>query len=149
MSTLSFLRVDRENHLEQERERERNWDGIIWIWINFCKDKKKVYICTYLIKGDKQSPFSFDHVTLANILLCLMMLLYLFCFRWFCHFDDDNYVNIPRLVTLLSDYNPQEDWYLGKRSIKTPLKILNREGKNKTSKQVRILQHCSKYIIMK
>ncbi|XP_008468176.1 fringe glycosyltransferase [Diaphorina citri] len=41
----------------------------------------------------------------------------------------------PRLVTLLSDYNPQEDWYLGKRSIKTPLKILNREGKNKTSKQ--------------
>ncbi|XP_067011762.2 fringe glycosyltransferase [Anabrus simplex] len=41
--------------------------------------------------------------------------------KWFCHVDDDNYVNIPRLVRFLADYSPQEDWYLGKRA---PLKLL-------------------------
>lgn len=54
----------------------------------------------------------------------------LFCFRWFCHFDDDNYVNVPRLVRFLGDYNPREDWYLGKPSIQAPLEIVN---KDKTS----------------
>jgi len=46
---------------------------------------------------------------------------------WFCHFDDDNYVNVPRLVDLLQKYNPQEDWYLGKPSIRAPLNIMNRD----------------------
>ena len=49
-----------------------------------------------------------------------------FCYRWFCHFDDDNYVNTARLAELLSGYNPQEDWYLGKNSIRTPLQIMDR-----------------------
>ncbi|XP_076324704.1 fringe glycosyltransferase-like [Tachypleus tridentatus] len=48
--------------------------------------------------------------------------------KWFCHFDDDNYVNVPRLVKLLQMYNPQEDWYLGKPSIRAPLEILSREN---------------------
>jgi fringe protein len=47
--------------------------------------------------------------------------------RWFCHFDDDNYVNVPRLVHVLADYSPQEDWYLGKPSIRAPLEIINRD----------------------
>ncbi|CAD7082055.1 unnamed protein product [Hermetia illucens] len=42
---------------------------------------------------------------------------------WFCHFDDDNYVNVPRLVRLLDDYSPTVDWYLGKPSISSPLEI--------------------------
>ena len=50
----------------------------------------------------------------------------LLCFRWFCHFDDDNYVNTARLGELLSSYSAQEDWYLGKNSIRTPLKIMDR-----------------------
>ncbi|XKL68405.1 hypothetical protein PGB90_003896 [Kerria lacca] len=50
--------------------------------------------------------------------------------RWFCHFDDDNYVNVPRLLEILSNYNPQVDWYLGKPSIRTPLEILNKEYQN-------------------
>lgn len=48
--------------------------------------------------------------------------------RWFCHFDDDNYVNIPQLVKMLQKYNPTEDWYLGKTSIRSPLEILNRDN---------------------
>ncbi|XP_037907215.1 fringe glycosyltransferase [Hermetia illucens] len=43
--------------------------------------------------------------------------------KWFCHFDDDNYVNVPRLVRLLDDYSPTVDWYLGKPSISSPLEI--------------------------
>ncbi|XP_063929958.1 fringe glycosyltransferase [Zophobas morio] len=50
--------------------------------------------------------------------------------KWFCHFDDDNYVNVPRLVRFLGDYNPREDWYLGKPSIQAPLEIINKEKKH-------------------
>lgn len=47
--------------------------------------------------------------------------------KWFCHFDDDNYVNVPRLVTLLQRYDPLEDWYLGKPSIGRALEILSKD----------------------
>lgn len=47
--------------------------------------------------------------------------------KWFCHFDDDNYVNVPRLVRFLGDYSPREDWYLGKPSIQAPLEIVNKD----------------------
>ncbi|XP_018567115.1 fringe glycosyltransferase [Anoplophora glabripennis] len=49
--------------------------------------------------------------------------------KWFCHFDDDNYVNVPRLVRFLGDYNPRDDWYLGKPSIQAPLEIIKKEKK--------------------
>ncbi|XP_026475072.1 fringe glycosyltransferase-like [Ctenocephalides felis] len=47
--------------------------------------------------------------------------------RWFCHFDDDNYVNVPKLVQMLSGYSPQMDWYLGRPSIRAPLEIMQKE----------------------
>ncbi|XP_060529244.1 fringe glycosyltransferase [Cylas formicarius] len=50
--------------------------------------------------------------------------------KWFCHFDDDNYVNVPRLVRFLGDYNPREDWYLGKPSIQAPLEIVSKDKKS-------------------
>jgi hypothetical protein len=34
-------------------------------------------------------------------------------FKWFCHFDDDNYVNIPNLLKLLNQYNFNHYYYLG------------------------------------
>ncbi|RWS16497.1 fringe glycosyltransferase-like protein, partial [Dinothrombium tinctorium] len=48
--------------------------------------------------------------------------------RWFCHFDDDNYVNVPRLVKVLQQYDCSQDWYLGKPSIRAPLEILSRDN---------------------
>ncbi|XP_018336908.1 fringe glycosyltransferase [Agrilus planipennis] len=54
--------------------------------------------------------------------------------KWFCHFDDDNYVNVPRLVRFLGDYNSREDWYLGKPSIQAPLEIISRD---KTTQKVK------------
>ena len=35
-------------------------------------------------------------------------------YRWFCHFDDDVYVNIVQLVRMLKQYDPTEKkLYLG------------------------------------
>lgn len=51
------------------------------------------------------------------------ILQFYFIDRWFCHFDDDNYVNIPRLVSLLNEYNPAMEWYLGKPSVASQLEI--------------------------
>ncbi|BFZ17802.1 hypothetical protein BsWGS_20840 [Bradybaena similaris] len=47
--------------------------------------------------------------------------------RWFCHVDDDVYLNVPRLVEMLQGYNHREDWYLGKPSLKHPLEVADRE----------------------
>ncbi|XP_058057527.1 fringe glycosyltransferase [Anopheles bellator] len=52
--------------------------------------------------------------------------------KWWCHFDDDNYVNVPRLVRLLDDYSPSQDWYLGKPSISSPLEIFLDSTKSST-----------------
>ncbi|XP_058122172.1 fringe glycosyltransferase [Anopheles ziemanni] len=52
--------------------------------------------------------------------------------KWWCHFDDDNYVNIPRLVRMLDDYSPTQDWYLGKPSISSPLEIFLDNTKTST-----------------
>lgn len=43
--------------------------------------------------------------------------------KWFCHVDDDNYVNVPALDELLKMYNPIGDWYLGRTSTPKPLQI--------------------------
>ncbi|XP_062508122.1 beta-1,3-N-acetylglucosaminyltransferase manic fringe-like [Corticium candelabrum] len=36
---------------------------------------------------------------------------------WFCHVDDDNYLNVPSLVNLLSQFDPNKDVYVGKSSL--------------------------------
>ncbi len=44
--------------------------------------------------------------------------------EWFCHLDDDNYVNRRALAALLAAYDGRnEDWYLGKASIPEPLEL--------------------------
>jgi fringe protein len=43
---------------------------------------------------------------------------------WFCHVDDDNYVNGRTLADLLGRRNGHtEDWYLGKASVPEPLEL--------------------------
>jgi len=48
--------------------------------------------------------------------------------KWFCHFDDDNYVNVPSLVDKLNQFDYRQDWYLGKPSLPEPLEILDRDN---------------------
>lgn len=46
--------------------------------------------------------------------------------RWFCHFDDDNYVNVPTLVKTLQSFNSHEDVYLGKPSLLKAMEVIFR-----------------------
>ena len=45
---------------------------------------------------------------------------------WFCYLDDDNYLNVPALIRMLTSYSPNEDWYLGKAYFCAPLEMLDR-----------------------
>ena len=49
-------------------------------------------------------------------------------FRWFCHFDDDQYVNVLALEDKLRGLDSSQDWYLGKPSIEKPLEIMDRDS---------------------
>lgn len=51
--------------------------------------------------------------------------------RWFCHVDDDNYVNVRTLVKLLSQYQHTQDMYIGKPSLDRPIEATERLGDNK------------------
>uniref|UniRef100_A0A3B5MJJ2 MFNG O-fucosylpeptide 3-beta-N-acetylglucosaminyltransferase n=1 Tax=Xiphophorus couchianus TaxID=32473 RepID=A0A3B5MJJ2_9TELE len=42
-------------------------------------------------------------------------------FRWFCHVDDDNYVNPEGLLSLLSTFPQEGDIYVGKPSLDKPI----------------------------
>ncbi|XP_077980388.1 beta-1,3-N-acetylglucosaminyltransferase lunatic fringe-like [Glandiceps talaboti] len=46
--------------------------------------------------------------------------------RWFCHLDDDNYLNTVQLVKLLQQYKHTDDVYLGKPSLTHPIEALDR-----------------------
>ncbi|XP_044513357.1 beta-1,3-N-acetylglucosaminyltransferase lunatic fringe isoform X1 [Gracilinanus agilis] len=51
--------------------------------------------------------------------------------KWFCHVDDDNYVNVPTLVKLLSSYPHTQDVYIGKPSLDRPIQATERISENK------------------
>ncbi|XP_060632989.2 beta-1,3-N-acetylglucosaminyltransferase manic fringe [Anolis sagrei] len=40
---------------------------------------------------------------------------------WFCHLDDDNYLNPQALLNLLTSYSPDKDVYIGKPSLNRPI----------------------------
>ena len=46
--------------------------------------------------------------------------------HWFCHVDDDTYLNLQKLVEVLQKYNHTLDWYLGKPSLKHPIEVEDR-----------------------
>ncbi|RLW01539.1 hypothetical protein DV515_00007849 [Chloebia gouldiae] len=51
--------------------------------------------------------------------------------KWFCHVDDDNYVNVRMLVKLLSSYLHTQDIYIGKPSLDRPIQATERISENK------------------
>lgn len=46
--------------------------------------------------------------------------------RWFCHVDDDNYVNSKGLLQLLSGFSPSQDIYVGRPSLDHPIEAAER-----------------------
>ncbi|XP_078096186.1 beta-1,3-N-acetylglucosaminyltransferase lunatic fringe isoform X1 [Mustelus asterias] len=51
--------------------------------------------------------------------------------KWFCHVDDDNYVNTRTLVKLLAQYPHTQDIYIGKPSLDRPIEATERISENK------------------
>ncbi|XP_041840171.1 beta-1,3-N-acetylglucosaminyltransferase lunatic fringe-like [Melanotaenia boesemani] len=41
--------------------------------------------------------------------------------KWFCHVDDDNYVNVGSLLKLLSQFSHTQDIYIGRPSLERPI----------------------------
>ncbi|XP_007434245.1 beta-1,3-N-acetylglucosaminyltransferase radical fringe isoform X2 [Python bivittatus] len=41
--------------------------------------------------------------------------------KWFCHVDDDNYVNLQSLLSLLSAFSHSQDIYIGRPSLDHPI----------------------------
>ncbi|KAG8557862.1 hypothetical protein GDO81_016752 [Engystomops pustulosus] len=51
--------------------------------------------------------------------------------KWFCHVDDDNYVNMKTLIKLLSRYSHTNDVYIGKPSLDRPIQATERISESK------------------
>ncbi|KAM4750934.1 beta-1,3-N-acetylglucosaminyltransferase lunatic fringe-like isoform 2-T2 [Anableps anableps] len=44
--------------------------------------------------------------------------------EWFCHVDDDNYLNVGSLLKLLSQYSHTQDVYIGRPSLERPIEAM-------------------------
>ncbi|XP_066489906.1 beta-1,3-N-acetylglucosaminyltransferase manic fringe isoform X2 [Tiliqua scincoides] len=51
---------------------------------------------------------------------------------WFCHLDDDNYLNSQALLKLLSSYSPDQEVYIGKPSLNRPIRAAETLPNNQT-----------------
>ena len=83
-----------------------------WI-VNFCLCELSYSIAVYFYgqrRGNPNLPLNqfFYHI------------FFLAGKRWFCHFDDDSYVNIPSLVRKLSTFDSNEKIFLGRRPTEFP-----------------------------
>ena len=63
----------------------------------------------------------FRHCTLSTYHIAFVFDSY----QWFCHIDDDMYVNVLKFSQFLQQYDPHEPYYVGKWPI-TLLRHLNR-----------------------
>jgi hypothetical protein len=83
--------------------------------------------------------------TLLTPMVLASIALHFDIFRWFCHVDDDTYVNVPELSRLLRKYNHTEDWYLGKPSLKHPLEMNDPEHKGVGTRIDHAINICHKF----
>ena len=59
-------------------------------------------------------------------------------YRWWCHFDDDNYVHVLRLSHLLQSYSPEKPIYLGKPSTARPIEIWDINAPQVSNKELHV-----------
>lgn len=72
--------------------------------------------------------------------------MYLQFYRWFCHVDDDNYVNMPALTRFLQGYSHTEDWYLGRPSISHPIEVLDRANPGVSLTELHLQHICTEIV---
>ena len=58
------------------------------------------------------TPGKHIHTNLMYYVYCCYI--YLHRYQWFCHFDDDVYVNVEQLSNMLQKYNHNEPYYIGR-----------------------------------
>ncbi|XP_055327518.1 fringe glycosyltransferase-like [Paramacrobiotus metropolitanus] len=107
-------------------------DIILQTWFKYAKNQ------TYFVTDEQDGEFQLKtdgHLIISSCsnshhrkALCCKMAMELDFFsslnkKWFCHFDDDNYVNVWNLLDMLRGYDYTGQWYLGKTSIKAPIEI--------------------------
>ncbi|XP_078513965.1 beta-1,3-N-acetylglucosaminyltransferase manic fringe [Lissotriton helveticus] len=51
---------------------------------------------------------------------------------WFCHLDDDNYLNLDAMLLLLASYSYEHSLYIGKPSLNRPIQAAEPLANNKT-----------------
>lgn len=54
--------------------------------------------------------------------------------KWFCHLDDDNYLNSESLLKLLSQYSHTQDVYIGRPSLERPIEAPAKPGTAETAR---------------
>ena len=50
----------------------------------------------------------------ADPIFILLMSSTPYSYQWFCHIDDDVYVNVPQLSHQLQQFDPHKPYYIGK-----------------------------------
>lgn len=126
-----FISVKTTQHNHQSR-----LQLLIDTWISDLKNQ--TYIFTDVHDKNIEHQFPYGHVVNTNCsqghlrkdLVCKMAVEFdayiMSRKRWFCHVDDDTYLNINNLLTLLRRYNHTEDWYLGRPSLAHPIEVVDR-----------------------
>ena len=69
----------------------------------------------------------------------ITLLLFLIFIRWYCHLDDDMYLNVQNLLQLLDTLDPLSTHYLGKRSINTRIDVRERERRGTEKREYSFL----------
>ncbi|XP_052604250.1 beta-1,3-N-acetylglucosaminyltransferase manic fringe isoform X1 [Peromyscus californicus insignis] len=65
--------------------------------------------------------------------------------RWFCHVDDDNYVNPRALLQLLKTFPQDRDVYVGKPSLNRPIHASELQSKNRTVRPFLLFQRLVRF----
>ncbi|KAM4692338.1 beta-1,3-N-acetylglucosaminyltransferase radical fringe [Rhinophrynus dorsalis] len=80
--------------------------------------------------GDQMVNTNCSAVHTRQALCCKMAVEYdkfvLSSKKWFCHLDDDNYLNLHALLHLLSAFSPSTDVYVGRPSLDHPVETVDR-----------------------
>ena len=65
----------------------------------------------FYIALETGKQFRYFIIHSKDILIMLLTMIYIY--RWFCHFDDDEYLNTGALSKHLKSYNFSSDYYIG------------------------------------
>jgi len=85
------------------------------------------YAAYYRARQNHQDKEGYVNINAMYILLSLLLRTYIlvhawfkmvailfYSYQWYCHIDDDVYVNIPQLSQLLQKYDPNQPQYIGR-----------------------------------